>query len=323
MASGTEIVLTPGNVLRQVDAGELRERAWTAFSRRIAALQWSGVPDDWDPQEFLDQIPHGAPLEEILAEGAPATVLSLHIETLAGVLIDNPLHDNLDPQEVLLYHEEKYWDRASATLFQQPLDPDYRKTLVAVQRMTGAADQKEADAAIRTAWAVYHGDDPMAPLLTPDMVRAQRRFLTTVYPPTGHAYWGGVGPDALTARLINDVEAEGCGEPEDGTFITQTLTHPRMSPAQRRHCLTIVGRCISSYPALATAASQAVAANPNLLWDDAQDLLEKLPGPTRDRWRNALASAQRRHDEVTLSATQVVTDDEPDRPDLPVVDLNH
>ncbi|MFE2727093.1 hypothetical protein [Kitasatospora sp. NPDC059327] len=235
------------------------------------------------------------PPRERPAEDGPTVVLSVHIESLAGVLVDHPLSDNLDPCEVLLYHEEKYWDRASAAVLQQPLDLDYRKTLVAVQQMVGATDQKEADAAIRTAWAAHYGSGPTAPPLTADGLSAQRRFLTTVYPPAGHTYWGGIGPDVLTAKLINDVE-EDIADAGNGTFITRVLPHAHLSPAQRRHCLAIMGRCISSHPALAIAAAQAVASSPHLLREDAQDLLGKLPGPTRDIWRTAMSDARHDHD---------------------------
>ncbi|MGW3044370.1 trypsin-like peptidase domain-containing protein [Kitasatospora sp. NPDC001159] len=298
MVSGTEIVLAPDNLLRQVDAQELRERARISFTRRIAALQWSGVSDDWDAEEFLDRVADHVPPHEGQTEDDPATVLSLHIESLAGVLVDKPIDGDLDPHEVLLYHEERYWDRASAVLFPQPLDPDYRKALIAVQRLAGAADQKEADAAIRAAWAAHYGDVLTAPPLTSDMVRAQRRFLSAVYPPTGHAYWGGIGPDVLTAKLVNDVEADSGGEPEGGTFLARTLSSPLLSPSQRRHCLAIVGRGFISHPALAVAAAQAVVANPNALYAEAQDLLEKLPEATRDIWRTALVDAQQRHDAI-------------------------
>ncbi len=292
---GTEIVLTPDNLLRQVDASELRERARMAFARRIAALHWSGVPDDWDAEEVLGRTEDPVLLQTNPAHHGPASVLSLHMESLAAVLADHPLGDTLDPHEVLLYHEEKYWDRAAAALLPQPMDPDHRQVLVAVQRLTGALDQQEADAAIRTAWAAHHADDSTAPPLTRDSLLAQRRFLTALYPPTGRAYWGGIGPDTLTARLIDEIE-------QDAAFLARTLSHPLLSPVQRRHCLAIVGRCILSHPALAHAAAQAVTAAPHLLSDDAQELLEKLPGSARDIWRVALADAEQ-HDAAASGPT--------------------
>ncbi|KOV13336.1 hypothetical protein ADK60_30040 [Streptomyces sp. XY431] len=307
MVGGTDIALAADSLLRQVDVKELREHARISFARRISALQWSGVPGDWDADDLLDRLGDRGPSNGVQAEGEEATVLSLHMESLAGVLVDRPLEGDLDPREVLLFHEERYWDRASAALFSQRLDPDYRKALVAVQRLAGAADQQEADAAIRAAWAAHYGDGPDAPRLTSDAVRVQRRFLSTVYPPTGRAYWGGVGPDALTAKLVNDVEEDSSGEPGNGTFLSRTLTDPLLSPTQRRHCLAIVGRSILSQPGLVDVAAGAVASSPALLHEDAQNLLRKLSGPAHDVWRTALADARQRHEASSPAAAGATT----------------
>ncbi|MFE2727092.1 hypothetical protein [Kitasatospora sp. NPDC059327] len=55
----TEIVLTPDNLMRQVDEDRVREQARIAFARRIAALQWSGVSDDWLCSRLVKSVVHG------------------------------------------------------------------------------------------------------------------------------------------------------------------------------------------------------------------------------------------------------------------------
>ncbi|MEU3495337.1 trypsin-like peptidase domain-containing protein [Kitasatospora cineracea] len=298
MVAGVEVTLSPESFLRQSDPQEVREHARLAFTRRITALRRSGLPDDWDPEEYLDRPGTSEAHMATEPHRGTATVLSLHIDTLAEVLLDNPLADTLDPYDVLLSHEERYWERAAAKEPQHPLDPYYLKTLIAVQRMAGAANRGEALEVIRTAWATHYADATVMPVLHPDALHSQRRILSRLYPPVGGAYWSGVGPDALTARLINDIEAEfgrSPGHDIEETFLARTLSSPALSPAQRRHSLTIVGRCLSSHPTLAEAAAYAATASPELLLADAQHLLRELPEREHDVWQAALTRAREQH----------------------------
>ncbi|MGW2540197.1 trypsin-like peptidase domain-containing protein [Kitasatospora sp. NPDC001574] len=313
LVSGPEIELTPQAALRQSDAIEVHEHAQFAFRRRIAALRWSGLPDDWNPEEFLEQAASTAapPSVEVAPTEGEHTMLDLHMGTLAHVLVDAPLTDGLDPCHVLLAHEEKYWDRAAAQARQEHLDPGYLKAVIALQRMAGAGSRDEADNVIRTAWNAHYADAENAPVLHPDAISAKRRMLRGLYPPTGGSYWGGVGPDALAAKLLSDIEDDSEQE-----FLAQVLTSPRLSPRQRRHCLTILGRALASHPELADSAASAVASHPELLRDDAEDLLAKLPDQARDVWQRALAQAQREpeasHAQAELRAGQQEPEHRPD-----------
>ncbi|WP_323185078.1 trypsin-like peptidase domain-containing protein [Kitasatospora purpeofusca] len=314
LVSGPEIALTPQAALRQSDASEVHEHAQFAFRRRIAALRWSGLPDDWNSEEFLEQAGRAtaSPSVEVAPTEGEHTMLDLHMDTLAQVLVDAPLTDGLDPCHVLLAHEEKYWERAAAQERQEHLDPSYLKALIALQRMAGAGSRDEADDVIRTAWDAHYADAEDAPVLHPDAISAKRRMLRGLYPPTGGSYWGGVGPDALTAKLISDIEEDSGQE-----FLAQILTSPRLSPRQRRHCLTILGRAVASHPELADSAASAVASHAELLRRDAEDLLATLPDRARDVWQRALAQAQREPEASHAQAELRDGQQEPERHPAP------
>lgn len=165
---------------------------------------------------------------------------------------------------------------------------------------------------IRTAWDAHYADAEDAPVLHPDAISAKRRMLRGLYPPTGGSYWGGVGPDALTAKLISDIEEDSGQE-----FLAQILTSPRLSPRQRRHCLTILGRAVASHPELADSAASAVASHAELLRRDAEDLLATLPDRARDVWQRALAQAQREPEASHAQAELRDGQQEPERHPAP------
>lgn len=284
MTNGPVIGLSPHDLYRQQDPHQAREQAALAFTQRIAALRRAGVPDDWDPDDIaaLVRASEDTPISE------DAGMLAVHMDALAGVLAHTPdgLEDGLSPTQVLIAHETKYWDRAlSAHGLDDDIPPQLRPVLVAVQRMARARDEDQAANAIRTAWDFYYRRFPKR--LDADTAMKLLRALRDVYPATGGGYWGGLGPDILTAALIDDIE-----ESSDEQFLEHVLTSPHLAEDQVRHCLSIVARAIPTRPYLRTSAAYVIATHAEHLMIPAQDIAEQLPEDDRDAWWEAVADIQ-------------------------------
>jgi hypothetical protein len=298
MTCGSVIELSPHDLYRQQDPHQAREQAVLAFTQRIASLRRAGVPDDWDPDEITDLV-HASEHTPINED---AGMLAVHMDALAGVLAHTPdgLEDGLSPTQVLIAHEAKHWDRAfRAHGLDDAIPPQLRPVLVAVQRMARAKDEDQAVNAIRTAWDFYYRR--FRKPLDADTAMKALRALREVYPATGGGYWGGLGPDTLTAALIDDLE-----ETSDEEFLEHVLPSPHLAADQVKHCLSIVARAIPTQPHLRASAAYVIASHPDRLMPLAEDVAEQLPEDDRDAWWEAIADAE---DDIAAAEQELDADD--------------
>jgi hypothetical protein len=297
--TGTSVVLNPRAVYRHYTPAQVQELAELAFSKRILALHRAGVQDDWDAYEAADRraalpTPHTQHSTERGAEhnsGASGGenvpgVLALHMDALAGVLLQSPGEPTGDhPATVtLLDHELQYARRAAGSEGPADVSPELLRTLVTVQGMAGAQDKEEADAVVRTAWEFHHRSAPCP--LDADMLLRLRRAAAEVYPPVDGSYFTPVGPAALTAALIERAE-----EDSGGDFLASVLPSPAFSPQQRRHCLTALARSVSAQPRLLEGATSAIAAHGEVLARPATGIARQLPEPWQVAWLKAIEKA--------------------------------
>ncbi|MFE0450031.1 trypsin-like peptidase domain-containing protein [Streptomyces sp. NPDC058914] len=282
MTGGPVMELCPHDAYRQQDVGEAREHAALAFSRSLATLRRAGVPDDWDPTALTDltRPPGPPPVDD------SGGMLAVHMDALAGVLARTPdgLDDGLSPADVLIAHETKYWDRAFRTHGLDRVPQGLRRELVAVQRMARAADQRQALAALRTAWDFHYRHFPH-PLDGATALTLQET-LRDLYPSLGNGYWGGLGPDALTGELIGRLQEDSAQE-----FLAGFFTSPHLDKDQMRHGLILVARSIPTQPQLLASTARVIAGHPSALMPLAEDVAPLLPKDESDAWHEAITTA--------------------------------
>ncbi|MYR59555.1 hypothetical protein GTY54_26070 [Streptomyces sp. SID625] len=306
MTNGPVIELSPHALYRQQDPHDAREQAALAFTQRIAGLRRAGIPDDWDPDDIaaLVRASEDTPVNE------DAGMLAVHMDALAGVLAHTPdgLEDGLSPTQVLIAHETKHWDRAfTAHGLDDDIPPELRPVLVAVQRMARAKDEDQAENAIRTAWDFYYRR--FRKPLDADTAMKLLRALRDLYPATGGGYWGGLGPDTLTAALIDGIE-----EASDEQFLEHILTSPYLAEDQVRHCLSIVARAIPTRPDLRTSVAYVIVYRPERLMPLAEDIAEQLPEDDREAWWDAVTAMQ---DDLAADQRNFTTEDPADTAEPP------
>ncbi|GAA0587638.1 hypothetical protein [Streptomyces crystallinus] len=325
LTTGLALALAPRALYRHSDREQLREQAALAFSRRLAALHQSGLPDDWNaddvrqrlraaapasldpaPRPALASAPAPAPAPEADTDpesddGAP--VLAVHMDALAGVLLDTPdeLTDDLTAQAVLIEHEMKHVERA-ARKEELALDPDLLRTLITVQGMGRARTKYAATAVFRAAWDFHYRDFDGPPPLTPDAILKLRRMARALYPAPDRTYLGGISPDALLSALIaqheppavdggTEDEEGGADADADGGFLERVLTSPHLDDHQRHHCMVMVLRALPTQPQLLPRAARAVATHADTLRGLADTAAAQLPPQERAGWLGAIAEA--------------------------------
>jgi tetratricopeptide (TPR) repeat protein len=158
------------------------------------------------------------------------------------------------PEEVLLAHEERYWNRLARSRSADLPDGDrLRRWAVTTATVCTAATEDEAIATVRQTPGLT--DQPDA------LHRATARWLHDLYEGQ-HQYWASLQPDRLAEHLVGAVLAE---QPH---LLDKSL--PAATAAQAHHAFTVlarasadhtqlsdtIGRLVTTHPALAPAAAR-------------------------------------------------------------------
>jgi tetratricopeptide (TPR) repeat protein len=158
------------------------------------------------------------------------------------------------PEEVLLAHEERYWNRLARSRSADLPDGDrLRRWAVTTATVCTAATEDEAIATVRQTPGL--ADQPDA------LHRATARWLHDLYE-RQHQYWASLQPDRLAEHLVGAVLAE---QPH---LLDKSL--PAATASQAHHAFTVlaraaadhtqlsdtIGRLVTTHPALAPAAAR-------------------------------------------------------------------
>ncbi|MFE7784426.1 trypsin-like peptidase domain-containing protein [Streptomyces nigrescens] len=240
--------------------GSTYEAARHAFAERIRILKGAGIEDDWDSAAATPATPR-----RIAPPEGHSSVLTLHMTALADLLAEiNPAFAAYGhPTDVLLAHEERYWQRIARArgldgTFQR--QPGLLRTMVATQSLAGAGDRAQARAAIAAGLEAHHHGLPIGAGPDAHLVDAVEDMLAVLYPSGSGARWGSIGPDLLAGEVISEVE-----EASDHQFIASLLQHPSLAQEQRQQGLTVISRAADAQPELAVSAAKAVAEAPDVL----------------------------------------------------------
>ncbi|MFF2044052.1 trypsin-like peptidase domain-containing protein [Kitasatospora sp. NPDC058170] len=259
MGVGLSVEATATDALKGIGTARTYAVAKTAFTECIGLLQQAGLGEEWP----VPAVGPGTTGMRHLPAMADKTVIALHMAALADVLAKrNPALAVFDrPMDVLLAHEENYWRRvAAARMPNVAFDIGLVRSMVAVQRLTGAQTRRDARAAVSAGFEVHHHGLPATTAPQAGDLAAYEEILTALYPSGSGARWGAMGPDLLGAALVAEVEQDSGGE-----FIERLLPHPHLTNAQRYQGLTVITRASATQPELVTSAARAVAAAPALL----------------------------------------------------------
>ncbi|MDH6544217.1 serine protease [Streptomyces sp. SPB4] len=263
-------------------------RASQAFASRIALLQSARVDQGWQPLA-----PQPAELSSAPLQAPGDSMVDVHLTALAGVLSapDTAAGVWKRPVDVLIKHEQRYWQRVAQD---RGLDGLFAKEegllpmLVALQRISGARTEKEARGAVAAGLEVHHRHTtPTAAALAENA--AIETMLAALYPapPGSSARWGAMTPDVLAAELIAEVDRD-----TSHAFLEHVLPHPRLSEAQRSHSMTIVVRVAATQPDVERSAQAAIAAHPRQLLPLATNTLASQTTPDAARaWITGLQDA--------------------------------
>ncbi len=213
------------------DTSAAQDFAWQeardAFRTRLSGL--AGVPGAGAGTEQ-------PPVERTAPQpGTGGQALSLHMAALASLLPQGPEEF---PEQVLLTHERRYWDRVAE---RRNLGLDHiRPTAMIAAQLCGPLSRA---AALDMLGRV--------PGLRGDGAEQQRRavaeWIRDLYPPTasGDAYWGTLEPDPLAEHYLIDALGR---EPDTAAEVLVAA-----ADEQRRHGVTLMAR------AAARPGGQAVA----------------------------------------------------------------
>jgi tetratricopeptide (TPR) repeat protein len=181
-----------------------------------------------------------------------SSVLTIHMAALTGLLqagphpVTEPAGDR--PEEVLLDHEQRYWEQTAAA---HQLDY-YSHTLrnaVAAATVCGAATRTEALATVVRVPGLR--DQPE------DRQLAVAIWLHDLYPTTERHYWGSLQPDRLGENLIGRVAHD---DPE-----LLRLLLADAADSQIYLAVTVLARAASHQPHLAGQLRELVEADPGRL----------------------------------------------------------
>ncbi|MFG1807366.1 trypsin-like peptidase domain-containing protein [Streptomyces sp. NPDC049040] len=189
------------------------------------------------------------------ASGQEHDLLGVHMAALARALREAPEASGNGgrPVEVLLAHEQRYWNRVMRTYGLEMMvagQPELLRLLVAVQRLAGAATRREALGVITTAMAVHTRDHPAPEPLDAERSLRLELALTDLYPSPDGARWGAMGPDVLGAELIAVAHTDS-----EGSLIAHVLRSPQLSAEQVRHARATIDRVGQWHPGLLRAAA--------------------------------------------------------------------
>ncbi|MET8625754.1 serine protease [Kitasatospora sp. NPDC004669] len=286
MGQGTVVRLTPPAVNQRADTTRKLEIATRAFRERIAHLAALDGPltedDESSPaheSQYTDH-PVGPPDD---------LVVSIHIAALAKVL-DNtdvlPAADTIRPVDVLLAHESRYWRHSVRSHGLEDLflnQRDLLRQLVAVQRIVGAEQRRDALNAVVAAFRFHDRDFDTPQLPDREITRRVEQMLADLYPSTDGARWGAMSPDVLAAELIARADQES-----DSELVVHILPDAALSPAQQHRALTVLARATTHQPGLTNSVARAVATAPDVLLTAAVDVAGELPPSEAVTWLTAL-----------------------------------
>ncbi|WP_326687234.1 MULTISPECIES: hypothetical protein [unclassified Streptomyces] len=222
------------------------------------------------------------------------TYLELHVNVLGALLrsLDaggTTVPDGETPEDVVLWHEWKYW-KAALEEAGLHISPAQMRQAVAVQALL--APETGAEAVSTLARLLRY---PL-PLRDGDECTRLERVLADFYPPSDLARWGSMHPHAVTARLLAIVDSEA----EPG-FLHRVLTVA--SGQQRVSGVRKLLRAGDSEPLLADALRQGVIGHRDLLLDPVLSAVGETADP--ERWLNALGQqAQATGDGAIASAAE-------------------
>ncbi|MFB6437854.1 trypsin-like peptidase domain-containing protein [Streptomyces sp. NPDC056411] len=262
------------------------EAARHAFTERIRILKGAGIEDDWDSATATPAPRRIAPTE------GHSTILTLHMAALADLLTEtNPAFAKYGhPVDVLLAHEERYWQRIARahelhSVFHR--QPGLLRTMVATQSLAGAGDRATARAAIVAGLEAHHRGLPAGAGPDAHLVDAVEEMLAVLYPSGSGARWGSIGPDLLAGEVISEVD-----EASDHHFIAGFLQHPALEQEQRQQGLTVISRAADAQPELAASAAKAVAEAPDVLLSLAtHEVADQLSTNSALQWVTEVKSA--------------------------------
>jgi TPR repeat protein len=169
--------------------------ALEAFAERLAEAEPEA---DWRPLASGLERPD-------LADAEFGSVLTLHMTALTALLQAGPdpagKGDGRGPEDVLLDHEEQYWDES-----QHHYGVSILRRCVAAATLCGAADEAEAVNLLEGLQTVSQWG------------RAERTgvasLLHNLYPVPGGQFWGYLQPDRLGEHLIRRVTRDEPGFPD-------------------------------------------------------------------------------------------------------------
>ncbi|MFF8310385.1 tetratricopeptide repeat protein [Streptomyces lydicus] len=197
---------------------------------------WTGV--DWTAVDLPDPEPgalggghalsvHMAALAALLSRGLPAGDVPASEVPADGKVPAEP--DG--PEEVILAHEETYWNRIAAG--RRLAFASLRRGVVSAALLAGAATREQALAVLA-----------LLPGLRGDVAEDGRRQLAgwvrDLYPADGAgAYWGSLHPDRLTERCL----ATFLAREDEARFLDDLL--PGLDEQQAVHALTLLTRVLA------------------------------------------------------------------------------
>ncbi|SDH91830.1 Tetratricopeptide repeat-containing protein [Actinokineospora alba] len=184
----------PDRLLAPVDPDPPgRREAWQeaviALAAELATVE--GYTDQpWDTLAAgLDAPP--------LTEERYRTVLGVHIDALAALLqAADPQPSPVDPMDVLLEHERRYWTKAAEAVGLTGLSETTQRRAVAAAALFGAADEGEATTVLGAVKGLRD--------LTEDQQITVANWLNRLYE-ADKGYWSRPQPDRVTERLVSKV----------------------------------------------------------------------------------------------------------------------
>ncbi|MBW5482361.1 hypothetical protein GPJ59_10810 [Streptomyces bambusae] len=261
--------------------------ATKAFRERIARFAAQGGPANYGESGSDPEAVDGG----LSAEPTDELVVSIHMAALAQVLerTDVSAVDTIRPVDVLLAHETRYWRHSVRSHGLEAIFPrqsDLLRELVAVQRIVGAEERRDALNAVVAAFRFHDRDFGSLQLPDRDVMRRVEQMLADLYPATDGARWGAMSPDVLAAELIVRADRD-----TDGELVAHILPDVDLSPVQRHRAMTVLARATTHQPALADSVTRAVNAAPEALLAAAVDVAAELPPGDAVTWLNAIKPA--------------------------------
>ncbi|MGP3689221.1 hypothetical protein ACTVZO_31735 [Streptomyces sp. IBSNAI002] len=289
MDRGALVRLDPSAMHPRLDSARNFEVATRAFRERIEHLiAFDGSLETSSGDGPLQEVPYGHDSTDPPDELA----VSVHMAALAKVLeaVTVPsTAGTVRPVDVLLAHESRYWRHSARShglenVFRK--QRDLLRQLVAVQRIVGAAERRDALNAVMAAFRFHDRDFDTSQPPDREVMRRIEQMLADLYPATDGAHWGAMSPDVLAAELIVQADRDG-----DSELVAHILPDAGLSSVQQHRALSVLARATTHQPTLTDSVARAVAAAPDVLLTTALDVTAGLPSRDAVSWLTALKPA--------------------------------